>query len=63
MLSLKHIVMLLMVVGALLRSLVLGRAQSGGEGSSERLSAILLYANLALGIVVLLLSGLLDASP
>jgi putative copper export protein len=62
MLSLKHLFMFLMVVAALLRSLVLGRAKGRGNESSEHFSAILLYSNLALGIVVLLLSGLLGAS-
>ncbi|MFZ5916704.1 MAG: CopD family protein [Chloroflexota bacterium] len=64
-LAVKHLLMLLMVAVALYRSLVLGRRQSQSP-AREKLSAGLLFLNMALGIGVLLLSGFsaaLAASP
>lgn len=60
-LTLKHILILVMLVIALYRSLALGRQTAESSPAKEKLGAILLYLNLALGIVVLLLSGALVA--
>jgi len=57
-LSLKHIVVLAMVGVALVRSLGLGRRRGPSTPSQEQLKAGLLFLNIALGIAVLLLSGL-----
>jgi len=56
-LTLKHILVLAMVAVALIRRLVLGRQSGPSTPSREKLSAGLLFINIALGIVVLLLSG------
>jgi len=62
-LSLKHILVLLMVAVALLRSVALrttGQPRDAGQPQRqalERLRGALLYLNLALGVLVLLLSG------
>jgi len=56
-LSLKHILVLAMIVVALYRSLVLGRQSGPSTPSQEKLKAGLLFLNIALGIAVLLLSG------
>lgn len=58
-LSLKHLLVAVMIAISLYRSLALGKA--GASGREERLSVILLYANVASGVVVLVLSGLLAA--
>jgi putative copper export protein len=58
-LSLKHLIMLSMVAIALVRTLVLGKPSRSGNQQSDRLSIALLYLNVALGVVVLLLSGFL----
>jgi len=55
--SAKHILMLLMVAVALIRSVALGR-QGAADPSEEKRKMALLYLNLALGILVLLLSAL-----
>lgn len=55
-LTLKHIVVVVMIGIALFRSLALGR-RARQTPSQERLSMGLLLANLALGVVVLLLTG------
>jgi len=60
-LSLKHIVVVLMIGIALFRSLVLGRRQGPLTPLQEKLNMGLLLVNVALGIVVLLLSGLAAA--
>lgn len=57
-LSLKHIVVILMIGIALVRSLVLGRRQEPLTPSQEKLNMGLLLINMVLGIVVLLLTGL-----
>ena len=57
-LSLKHIVVVLMIGIALFRSLVLGRRPAPLTPSQEKLNVGLLLLNMALGIVVLLLTGL-----
>jgi len=56
-LTLKHILVLAMVAVALIRSLALGRRSGPATASQEKLSAGLLFLNIALGIVVLLLTG------
>ena len=53
-LAFKHLLVLLMVAVALLRSLALRRAS---DPTQERLKAGLLFLNIALGILVLILSG------
>jgi copper resistance protein D len=57
-LSLKHIAVVLMIGVALFRSLVLGRRREPLTPSQEKLNMGLLLLNVALGIVVLLLTGL-----
>jgi putative copper export protein len=56
-LTLKHVVVMAMVGIALYRSLVLGRRSGPSTPSQEKLSVVLLFVNVALGVVVLLLSG------
>jgi len=56
-LSLKHIAVILMIGITLLRSLVLGRRQEPLPPAQEKLNMGLLLLNAALGIVVLLLTG------
>jgi len=56
-LTLKHILVLAMVAIALYRSLALGRRSGPSTPSQEKLSAGLLFLNIALSIVVLLLTG------
>ena len=53
-LGIKHVLTLLMIADTLLRSIALRRA--AGE-SQERLKAGLLFLNVALGVLVLVLSG------
>lgn len=55
-LSLKHVLTLLMVAVTLLRSVALPRIDLTGP-SRQRLKAALLFLNVALGVLVLLLSG------
>lgn len=57
-LALKHLVVLAMIAVTLFRSLVLGRQRQPLEPSQEKLSMALLVANLVLGVVVLLLTGI-----
>lgn len=56
-LSLKHLLVLLMVAVALLRSVALRAVEGPSRPTVERLKGALLYLNLALGLLVLLLSG------
>jgi putative copper export protein len=60
-LAIKHALVLAMIAVALYRSLVLGRGKGPAGHWREKLNAGLLYLNVALGVVVLLLSGLLAA--
>lgn len=53
-LAFKHLLVLLMVGVALLRSLALRRVSGPAQ---ERLKAALLFLNIALGVLVLILSG------
>lgn len=65
-LSLKHVLVLAMIAVALIRSLALGRQRGPSTPSQEKLSAGLLFLNIALGVGVLLLSGFsaaLSAGP
>ena len=65
-LSVKHVVVLAMVAIALLRSLALGRMGTLQAAKREKLSAALLFLNIALGVLVLLLSAYsaaLSSSP
>jgi len=65
-LSIKHILVLLMIVLALYRSLFLMRAKGPTNPRQEKLKKVLLLANLLLGVAVLILSGfssVLAASP
>jgi len=65
-LSLKHVLVLAMIAVTLIRSLALGRRRGPSTPSQEKLSAGLLFLNIALGVVVLLLSGFsaaLSAGP
>lgn len=61
MLTLKHILVVAMIAIALYRSLGLGRVGRPISEVQEKLKAVLLFFNMALGIVVLLLSGILAA--
>ena len=56
-LALKHVVVLAMVAVALIRSLALGRGRGPQKPALEKLSAGLLFLNVALGVLVLLLTG------
>ncbi|MBN1180040.1 MAG: hypothetical protein JXD18_12580 [Anaerolineae bacterium] len=56
-LSLKHILVLLMVAVTVIRSLVLGRLSGQPAAQVEKLKMALLFLNMALGVLVLLLSG------
>lgn len=56
-LAIKHLAVLAMIAVTLVRSLVLGRRRGTPTSSQEKLSALLLFVNVALGVVVLLLSG------
>ena len=56
-LTLKHILVVAMIVIALYRSLVLGRKSGASTPSQEKLKAGLLMVNIVLGIAILLLSG------
>ncbi len=56
-LSFKHMIVLAMIAFSLFRSLATRKLQPGQSG--ERLSILLLYFNIGLGVLVLLLSGLL----
>lgn len=56
-LSVKHILVIAMVIVALARSLFLGRQQGAAAQKEQKFKAILLYLNIILGVVVLLLSG------
>jgi len=56
-LAIKHLVVLAMIAITLVRSLVLGRRPGPPSPSQEKLSVLLLFVNVALGVVVLLLSG------
>lgn len=60
-LSVKHIIILGMIGIALYRSLVLGKEGASSSPARERLSAGLLFANILLGITVMLVSGFLSA--
>lgn len=65
-LTLKHILVLVMIIVTLFRSLVLGRRGGLSNQASEKLKAGLLFFNIVLGIVVLLLSSFsaaLSAGP
>jgi putative copper export protein len=56
-LTIKHLLVVAMIGIALYRSLVLGGRRGPTTPFQEKLSAGLLFANVALGVVVLLLSG------
>ena len=60
-LSVKHILVIVMVVVALTRSLFLGRQEGASAQKQQKLKAGLLYLNIVLGVVVLLLSGFCTA--
>ena len=57
MLSIKHILVIVMVIVALVRSLVFGRRAERPTPVRERTSVLLLYLNVGLGVLMLLLSG------
>jgi len=56
-LGIKHILVLLMVTIALIRTLALGRGGRSASPAQEKLKAGLLLFNMVLGVAVLLLSG------
>lgn len=60
-LSVKHILMLAMVLVTLYRSLFAARESRPGDKSVQKKSMLLMIANLAMGTVVLLLSAYLTA--
>ncbi len=60
-LSIKHILVLAMMAIALYRSLALGPRKGPLTPSQEKLKAALLFINIALGIALLLLSGICAA--
>ncbi len=58
-LSIKHLLVIAMIAIALVRTLVLAKGKSTPQ--RNKLSAQLLYLNIALGVIVLLLSGFCTA--
>ncbi len=56
-LSIKHILTILMVVIALVRSVVLGPKEGPSAPQQEKLKSTLLFANIILGLIVLFLSA------
>jgi putative copper export protein len=60
-LSIKHILVIVMIGITLYRTLVLGRNPTGMTPEKERLNLKLLLANVALAVIVLLVSGLVAA--
>jgi putative copper export protein len=60
-LTVKHILVAVMIVVALLRSLGLRRRSTSPSPFQEKLSIRLLFLNLLLGVAVLLLSGFMAA--
>ncbi len=56
-LSVKHILTILMVAIALVRSIVLGPKEGPAAQQQEKLKNALLFVNIALGLVVLFLSA------
>lgn len=60
-LTVKHILVIIMILIALYRSLVLGRGKGPSSPEQEKLNARLLITNIVLGIAVLLVSGLTAA--
>lgn len=62
-LSVKHILVILMIGIALVRSLVLGRGGGQTTPQKEKLNFSLLVTNAALAVAVLFTSGLIAAMP
>ncbi len=62
-LSIKHIVVILMVAIVAVRGNILPKMASLPPSKNEKISALLMMANVVLGVVVLLLSGLLATTP
>jgi copper resistance protein D len=60
-LSIKHGLVILMLVASLYRSLILGRKITPLSVAQEKANALLLYTNIGLGTIVLLLSAALSA--
>ncbi len=60
-LSIKHILTILMVAIALVRSIVLGPKEGPAAQQQEKLKSALLFVNIALGILVLFLSAYCSA--
>ncbi len=56
-LGIKHILFIIMIIIAILRSQVIGRNMKGPNPRVNKTKAILLMLNMLLGVVVLLLSG------
>ena len=56
-LGIKHILFLLMIIIAVLRSQIIGRNMKGPNPKVNKIKALLLMLNMLLGIVVLLLSA------
>ncbi len=62
-LTLKHIVFILMVIIVIVRGFVLPKASGMAPQKNERLSLSLMMINVALGFIVLLVSGMLATTP
>lgn len=62
-LSVKHIIVILMIGIALVRSLILNRGEGQTTPQKEKLNFILLVTNAALAVAVLFTSGLISALP
>jgi uncharacterized membrane protein len=56
-LGIKHILFLLMIIIAVLRSQIIGRNMKGPNPKIAKIKAVLLMLNMLLGVIVLLLSG------
>lgn len=60
-LGLKHILVILMVIIAILRSQVIGRNMKGPNPKVVKIKAVMLMFNILPGLLVLLLSGFSSA--
>ncbi|MHA1352517.1 MAG: hypothetical protein ACTSPP_06995 [Candidatus Heimdallarchaeaceae archaeon] len=63
MLSIKHIIVLLMVITALFRSIFIKKISFKNKKTAEKLNFVLLIVNIIFGITVLVLSGLIARIP
>ena len=63
MLSIKHIIVIFMVIIALFRSIFIKKIAFKNKKVAEKLNFILLVVNIVFGITILILSGLIARMP